>query len=29
MSMGYGGSVRIVLQDEKTVVYEYSPYNLN
>lgn len=29
MSMGYGGSARIVLQDEKTVVYEYSPYNLN
>lgn len=29
MSMGYGGSARIVLQDENTVVYEYSPYNLN
>ena len=29
MSIGYGGKARIVLQDEKTVVYEYSPYNLN
>lgn len=29
MSIGYGGSARILLQDEKTVVYEYSPYNLN
>ena len=29
MSMGFGGSARIVLQDENTVVYEYSPYNLN
>lgn len=29
MSMGYGGSARIVLQDESTVVYEYLAYNLN
>ena len=29
MSMGYGGSAKVVLQDEKTVIYEYSPYNLN
>lgn len=29
MSMGYGGTARGVLQDEKTVVYEYFPYNLN
>lgn len=29
MSMGYGGSARLVLQDEKTAIYEYSPYNLN
>lgn len=29
MSIGVGGSARIVLQDENTVVYEYAPYNLN
>lgn len=29
MSMGFGGSARIVLQDESAVIYEYSPYNLN
>lgn len=29
MSMGYGGSARLVLQDEKTAIYVYSPYNLN
>lgn len=29
MSMGYGGSARLVLQDENTAIYEYSPYNLN
>ncbi len=29
MSRGFGGSARIVLQDENTVVYEYAPYNLN
>ena len=29
MSMGYGGSAKIVLQDEETVIYKYSPYNLN
>ena len=29
MSMDYGGSARLVLQDEKTAIYEYSPYDLN
>lgn len=29
MSRGFGGSARIVLQDENTVVYEYAPFNLN
>lgn len=29
MSKGFGGWARIVLQDESTVIYEYSPYNLN
>lgn len=29
MSMGFGGSARIALQDKNMVVYEYSPYNLN
>lgn len=29
MSMGYGGAARIIAQNEKAVVYEYSPYNLN
>ena len=29
MSIGFGGFSRIVLQDESTVIYEYSPYNLN
>lgn len=29
MSMGYGGSAKILMQDETTVVYEYLPYNLN
>ena len=29
MSIGYGGGARIALQDENTVIYEYSPYNLN
>ena len=29
MSIGYGGSARIVMKDEKTVMYEYAPYNLN
>lgn len=29
MSRGFGGSARIVLQDENTVVCEYAPYNLN
>lgn len=29
MSRGYGGAARLVLQNEKMVVYEYAPYNLN
>lgn len=29
MSIGHGGSARIVLQDETAVIYEYAPYNLN
>lgn len=29
MSMGYGGTAKILLQDENVVVYEYLPYNLN
>lgn len=29
MSRGFGGSARMVLQDENTVVYEYAPFNLN
>jgi len=29
MSRGFGGSARIVLQDENTAVYEYAPFNLN
>ena len=29
MSMGYGGSARIVDQDSKTAIYEYAPYNLD
>ena len=29
MSRGFGGSARIVLQDENAVVYEYAPFNLN
>ena len=29
MSRGFGGSAKIVLQDENMVVYEYAPYNLN
>lgn len=29
MSVGYGGSARLVLQDENTAIYEYSPYNMN
>ena len=29
MSRGFGGSARIVWQDENTVVYEYAPFNLN
>lgn len=29
MSLGFGGSARIVLQDEATVIYEYSPYDLD
>lgn len=29
MSMGYGGTAKILLQDESVVVYEYLSYNLN
>lgn len=29
MSMGIGGSAVKVLEDEKTVIYEYGGYNLN
>lgn len=29
MSRGIGASAKLVLQDEKTVVYEYAPYDLN
>ena len=29
MSKGIGGSARVVMQDENTVVYEYYAYNLN
>jgi len=29
MSLGYGGSARIELQDEKTVMYSYMAYDLN
>lgn len=29
MSMGYGGSAILFIQDESTVIYKYSPYNLN
>ena len=29
MSKGIGGSARVVMQDENTVVYEYYVYNLN
>ena len=29
MSRGFGGSAKIVLQDENTVVYAYAPFNLN
>ena len=29
MSKGIGGSARVVMQDENTVVYEYSAHNLN
>lgn len=29
MSRGFGGSARIVLQDENTAIYEYAPFNLN
>lgn len=29
MSRGFGGSARIVWQDENIVVYEYAPFNLN
>lgn len=29
MSMGYGGSARLVLRDEKTLIYEYYALDLN
>ena len=29
MSIGYGGSARLVLCDEKTLIYEYYALNLN
>ena len=29
MSMGYGGSARLILHDKKTIIYEYAPFNLN
>ena len=29
MSKGIGGSARVVMEDENTVVYEYYAYNLN
>ena len=29
MSKGIGGSARVIMQDENTVVYEYYAYNLN
>ena len=29
MSRGIGGSARVIMQDENTVVYEYYAYNLN
>ena len=29
MSRGYGGSARLILHDEKTIIYEYAPFNLN
>ena len=29
MSIGYGGKARLALEDERMVVYEYAPYNLN
>jgi len=29
MSIGIGGTARMVAQDAETVIYEYSPYNLN
>ena len=29
MSKGIGGSARVVMQDENTIVYEYYAYNLN
>lgn len=29
MSRGFGGSARMVMQDDSSVIYEYAPYNLN
>ena len=29
MSKGIGGSARVIMQDENTVVYDYYAYNLN
>ena len=29
MSLGIGGTAKLALQDENTVIYEYAPYNLN
>lgn len=29
MSRGIGGSARMIMQDDHSVMYEYAPYNLN
>lgn len=29
MSRGFGGSARMIMQDNHSVMYEYAPYNLN
>lgn len=29
MSRGLGGSARMIMQDDHSVLYEYAPYNLN
>ena len=29
MSRGIGGSARMIMQDDHSVLYEYAPYNLN